>query len=89
MHYDNFENNSVENLQIKLMLKIAMHIQLHSCWDTDLGRSIAVVTDSIYVIRGLNRFTGSQPSHQPLKPCNKKDTHLKCVNNPLYEGRGQ
>ena len=42
---------------------------------TDLGRSVGV-TIAIQLV-WLNRFTGSQPSHLPQKPCNQKDTHLK------------
>ena len=37
---------------------------------TDLGRSVgATVTTKLEL---LNRFTGSQPSHLPQKPCNQK-----------------
>ena len=32
------------------ILKIEMHIRLHSICDTDLGRSIAEVTDNIHTI---------------------------------------
>ena len=42
---------------------------------TDLGRSVEVTIATQLV--WLNRFTGSQPSHEPQKPCNQKDTHLK------------
>ena len=38
---------------------------------TDLGRS-AGVTKATQLV-WLNRFTGSQPSHLPQKPCNQKD----------------
>ena len=40
---------------------------------TDLGWSVGV---TIATKLKLNRFTGSQPSHEPQKLCNQKDTHL-------------
>ena len=42
---------------------------------TDLGWSVGATIASQLV--RLNRFTGSQPSHSPQKPCNQNDTHLK------------
>ena len=42
---------------------------------TDLGRSVWVTT-ATQLVR-LNRFTGSQPSHLPQKPCSQKDASLK------------
>ena len=43
----------------------------------DLGRSVEVntVTQPLW-LTGLR----TQPSHSPQQSCNKKDTHLKCVN---------
>ena len=53
-------------------------VRLHGSCGTDLGRSIKMATDNIQTIGlWLNRFTRSQPSHWPQKPCNQKDTRLK------------
>ena len=41
---------------------------------TDLGRSVELI-----ILVYLNRFTGSQPSHEPQKLCNQKDTYLKIL----------
>ena len=42
---------------------------------TDLGRSVRVT--AVIQLVWLNRFTGTQPSHLPQKPCNQKDTKTK------------
>ena len=42
---------------------------------TDLGPSVGVTIAT--QLMWLNRFTGSQPSHLPQKPCNQKGTHIK------------
>ena len=44
------------------ILQIEVHIRLYGSCGTDLGRSITEVTDNIHAI-GVNRFTGTQPSH--------------------------
>ena len=62
--------------------KTSITQQIH----TNLGKSVEVTTSTKKV--WLNRFTGSQPSHQPQKLCNQKDTHLKFVNCPPYKDRG-
>ena len=54
-----------------------MYIRLYGSCGTYFGRSIAEVTDNIHAIGVINRFTGTQPSHLPQKPCNQKDTHLR------------
>ena len=52
---------------------------------TNLGRSVGVTIATQLV--WFNRFTGSQPSHQPQNPCNQKDTHFKKnVNNHPHKG---
>ena len=43
----------------RLILKIEMHIGLHSSWDTDLGLSIAVVTDNINAINVVKPVYGN------------------------------
>ena len=45
---------------------------------TELGRSLelTIATQLVW----LNRFTGSQPTHETQKLCNKKDTHIKISN---------
>ena len=45
------------------ILKIEMHIRLYSSCGTDLGRSIAEVTDNIHAIGVVKPFTSAQPSH--------------------------
>ena len=42
---------------------------------TDLGQSVGSTIATLLV--SLNRFSGSQPSNLPQKPCNQNDTHFK------------
>ena len=46
-YWNNLNSIYFENLHIK---KIEMHIRLHGSCGTDLGRSIAEVTDTIHAI---------------------------------------
>ena len=45
-----------------------MHIRLYGSCGTDLGRSIAEVTDNIHA--NIDRFTSAQPSNLAQQPWN-------------------
>ena len=67
----------VLNLMRILILKIYMHIRLHSICETDIVRSISVLTDNIHPIGVVKPVYGYTTFPFTTKAVYQKDTQLK------------